>query len=843
MAYQIPPKFINFQKTFSHIFQDCSKEFALVPGRQAHARMLISGFKPTIFVANCLLQMYIKCSTMDCAGKVFDRMTERDTVSWNAMIFGYSITGRVEMAQSIFNSMPNRDVISWNSLISGYLQNGNWLKSIEVFVEMWRDGVGYDETTFAVVLKACSGLEDGCLGRQVHGSVVKSGFENDTVTGSAVVIMYAKCKMLDESLCFFEDIQVKNWVSWSAIIAGCVQNSELLAGLEMFKEMQRAGIGVSQSIYATAFRSCAGLSMSSLGCQLHGHILKNDFRRDTVVGTAMLDMYAKCGDLHNARKVFDLLPNHNLQSYNAMITGYVRGDRGVDGLRLFVDLMKSDLQFDEITLSGAVSACAAVKRRLEGIQLHGIVSKSAYRSSVCLTNAVLDMYGKCGALTDARQIFDEMVVRDAVSWNAIIAACEQNENDETLFLFASMLQSGFEPDEFTYGSVLKACAGSQTLRSGREIHGRVVKSGKGSDPFIGSVLVDMYCKCGLMEDAEKLHDRLKEQTLVSWNAIISGFSTNEQSEAAQKFFSRMLDIGMKPDNFTYATVLDTCSNVANVGLGKQIHAQIIKQELQLDVYIVSTLVDMYSKCGEMENSVLMFEKSSNRDFVTWNAMICAYAHHGYGYEALQIFEKMQIEKVKPNRATFVAVLRACAHIGLVDEALHYFNLMQENYELEPHLEHYSSMVDVLGRSGRLSDALKLIEEMPVEGDDVIWRTLLSLCKTHGNVEIAEKAANSLLELDPDDSSAYVLLANIYADAEMWSEVSKMRRKMRESRLKKEPGCSWIEIQSEVHMFVVGDKAHPKCGEIYGRLDSLVDEMRRCEYVRLRGDGDGNLVVC
>ncbi|KAL3813515.1 hypothetical protein ACJIZ3_014783 [Penstemon smallii] len=816
-----------YRKTFSHIYQECSNQKALQPGHQAHARMIVSGFKPTIFVTNCLIQMYIKCSHFESASKVFDKMSERDTVSWNAMIFGYSISGKMGLAQSFFDLMPERDVISWNSLISGYLQNGDCLKSVEVFIAMGREGVAYDETTFAVVLKACSGLEDFSLGCQVHRAVVRLGFEGDVVTGSALLDMYAKCRRLDDSLRFFNSMPVKNWVSWSAVIAGSVQNNELLGGLELFKEMQREGAGVSQSIYASLFRSCAGLSSLRLGCQMHSHALKSNFGADTIVGTSMLDMYAKCDDLVNARKVFNFLPNYNLQSYNALIVGYARGDYGFDSLQIFILLLRSDLGFDEISLSGAFSACAVIKERLVGIQVHGLAIKSPFKSNVCVANAILDMYGKCGALVEASCVFGEMERRDAVSWNAAIAACEQNENEEeTLSLFVSMLKTGMEPDEYTYGSVLKACAGGKALHYGREIHSRVVKSGLGLDSFVGSVLVDMYCKCGMVDEAEKLHNRLEmEQTLVSWNAIISGFSSNEQSEGAQKFFSRMLEMGIKPDNFTYATVLDTCANVANVGLGKQIHAQIIKQELQSDVYIISTLVDMYSKCGNMQDSILMFEKASNRDNVTWNAMVCAYAHHGHGNEALLTFQKMQLENIMPNHATFVAVLRACAHIGLVNEALHYFNLMQNRYGLEPQLEHYSSMVDILGRSGRLVNALKLIQEMPFEADDVIWRTLLSICKMNGNVEVAVIAANSLLELDPQDSSAYILLSNIYADAGMWSEVSKMRKIMRHCGLKKEPGCSWIEIQSEVHMFLVGDKAHPRCEEIYDKLGMLFDEMK------------------
>ncbi|PQP91927.1 pentatricopeptide repeat-containing protein [Prunus yedoensis var. nudiflora] len=339
----------------------------------------------------------------------------------------------------------------------------------------------------------------------------------------------------------------------------------------------------------------------------------------------------------------------------------------------------------------------------------------------------------------------------------------------------------------------------------------------------------MYCKCRMMEEAEKIHDRTEEQTMVSWNAIISGFSLHKQNEDAQRYFSQMLEMGAEPDNFTYATVLDTCANLATVGLGRQIHAQIIKHELQLDAYIASTLVDMYSKCGNMQDSYLMFKKAPKRDAVTWNAMISGYANFGLGEDALRIFENMQLENVKPNHSTFVSILRACGHIGQVEKGLHYFRTMRNDYGLQPQLEHYSCMVDIIGRSGQVHEALRLIQDMPFEADDIIWRTLLSICKLHGNVEVAEKAASSILQLDPQDSSTYVLLSNIYAEAGMWGEVSKMRKTMKRSKLKKEPGCSWIEVKDELHAFLVGDKAHPRCNEVYEKLNLLVAEMMRVGY--------------
>ncbi|XP_042431332.1 pentatricopeptide repeat-containing protein At3g02330, mitochondrial-like [Zingiber officinale] len=817
--------------TFSHIFQHCSKHRDTAGGRQSHARMVASGFIPTTFVANCLIHMYVTCSNLEYAHKVFVRMPHMDIVSWNAMISGHARNGTLDVAKSLFDRMPERDVISWNSMISGFLQNGELNESIGLFLHMLQSGINPDRTTIAVILKSCAALEEVDMGTQIHGFVIKMGLDCDVVTGSALIDMYAKCKRLDESIYLFDEMPERNWVCWSALIAGCTQNEQYAVALELFLEMQRCGVGQCQSAYASVFRSCAGLSSERIGRQLHGHALKNNYSTDVVVGTAIMDMYAKCDILDDARRLFQLLPMRNLQCWNAIIVGLVRNGQGNDAIGLFKCMNHSGVGFNEISLSGVCSACAEVKRYLMGLQAHCLALKTGTIYNVCVGNAVLDMYGKCEALEEAYNVFEEMEQRDAVSWNAVIAALEQNGRyEEALLHFYQMLHYGMQPDEFTYGSVLKACAGLQSSVCGVKVHNKVIKSGLGLVSFVGSALVDMYCKCGMMGEAQKLHDRIEKQNLVSANAIISGFTLQKQSEEAQNFFSKMLNNSIEPDHFTYATVLDTCANIATIGLGMQIHAKIIKLELHKDVFISSTLVDMYAKCGNMNDSYLMFKKMIDRDLVSWNAMICGYAHHGHGLKALKIFDRMQLENVRPNHTTFLAVLRACGHVGLFDEGMSYFSLMTDHYQLEPRLEHYSCVVDIIGRGKGVSEALELIVKMPFEADDVMWRTLLSLCKIHKNVEVAEIAAKKLMMLDPEDSSSCILLSNIYANAGRWEEVSRMRRIMKESKLKKEPGCSWIEIKNEMHTFLVGDKAHPKCNEIYERLDELIAEMMWAGYL-------------
>lgn len=769
--------------------------------------------------------MYVRCIDFDSACKVFDRMSVKDIVSWNAVISGYVHSGLMREAQSLFKAMPDCDVISWNSMISGYLQNGNLSEAVDLFLEMMKIGVVPDRITFSVVLKLISTLKEYEMGAQIHGLALKMALAMDVVTGSALVDMYAKCGSLGDSLCFFRQMPERNWVTWSAIIGGCAQNEQFIDGLDLFLEMQREGIGVSQSCYASLFRSCAGLPCLEFGKQLHGHAMKNSFISDVVVGTATLDMYAKCDCLGNAMRVFWELPNRSLQTCNAMLVGFVRNDHGIEALKLFKFMNISYILADEISLSAVLSACAEAKACLQGMQIHCLAVKTSRGLNICVMNAILDMYGKCRDLVDACSVFEEMEQRDSVSWNAIITALEQNGLYEEAFSHLNeMLLFHLEPDVFTYGSVLKACAALMSLDFGMLIHGRIIRSGLSSDSFVGSALIDMYCKCGMLEEAQALHGRVESQSMVSWNAIISGFSSQKRSEEAQKFFSQMLEMGLKPDNFTYATILDTCANLAMTGFGKQIHSQLLKQELHKDVFISSTLVDMYAKCGNMEDSLLAFERMQERDFVSWNAIICGYANHGLGFEALSMFERMKMENIKPNHATFIAVLRACGHFGLADEGLRYFESMNQLYNLEPELEHYSCMVDLLGRSRGVHEALDVMNDMPFEADAVIWRALLSACKIHGNVEIAELALEKILLLEPDDSSACILLSNIYAEVGRWEQVSGMRKMMRRSMMKKEPGCSWIEVNSETHAFIVGDDSHPWSEQIFKILDDLTEEM-------------------
>lgn len=830
--------------------------------------MITSGFTPTIFVTNCLIQMYVTSSCLDYAHKVFDHLTHKDVVSWNGMITGYANVGRMCVAVSLFDAMPERDVVSFNSIMSGFLRNGKAHESVAIFVQMGRNSQGStvscrDFTSFAIALKACSAIQDCLLGAQMHGLCFELGFNHDVVTGSALVDMYGKCKFLDDALRLFHELRYRNSVSWSAIIAGCVQNEEFKHGLKLFVDMQRLGIDATQSAYASILRTCGQFPLPILGRQIHAHVAKRNFSSDTIVGTAMLDMYLKNGNVEDAGMVFRSLPIRSVQSWNAMVVGLVRNKRCSESMKLVQKMNNAGVSLDAVSLSAGFSACAGREMYLEGLQIHAIATKKALDSDISVANAGLDMYGKCGSLIGARRIFDSMTRRDVVSFNAVITALEQNEEyEETLNVFDQMIScDGMFPDVFTFGTVLKACAALSTPDRGLRVHDRIIKSGLGQNSFIGIALVDMYSKCGLRESARKIHDRniSHYQTstssslsttipVLSWNALISGYSSLNHSEESQSLFSQMLASGILPDNFTYASIIDTCADLSTISLGKQLHGQILKQKLEGDSFISSSLIDMYSKCGgdsrsNMDDARTVFRTMRQRDLITFNALISGYAHHGQADSAIELLEAMRSDHgtPPPNHTSFLSVLRACAHIGRIETGLHYFESMLKDNGLRPRLEHYSCVVDLVGRiRGELGvqHALRIITTMPndIKPDAVIWRSLLSACVCNKNSKVAELACRRVIELQPDDSAAYVMLSNIYAEKGEWDEVSRVRRVLKEKKVRKEPGCSWVEVRNQVHVFVVGDKAHPRWIDLYESLKLLVWEMKKQVYIDDSLDG-------
>lgn len=492
------------------------------------------------------------------------------------------------------------------------------------------------------------------------------------------------------------------------------------------------------------------------------------------------------------------------------------------------------LDVNGFTLSGVISACCNDVNLIK--QLHSFAISAGLDSYVSVNNSLVTYYGKNGLLEEAERIFYDMGEenRDKVSWNTMIVAYGQHRQGlKALAFFQEMIRRGFEVDIFTQASVLTAFTCLEDLFGGLQFHAKLIKTGFYQNCHVGSGLIDLYAKCGgSMLDCRKIFEEISAPDSVLWNTMISGYSLDEElCEDALDCFRQMQRAGYKPDDCSFVCVIRACSNLSSPSQGKQIHALAMKSDIPSNqISVDNAFVAMYSKSGNLQDARRLFDRMPDHNVVSLNSILAGYAQHGNGMESLLLFEQMLENGVAPTRITFISVLSACAHTGKVEEGKRYFNMMKEKFGIEPESEHYSCMIDLLGRAGKLREAEELIETMPFSPGSIGWAALLGACRKHGNMELAEKAANELLQLEPTNATPYVLLANMYCNAGKWEEVTRVRKLMRARGVKKKPGCSWIELNNRIHVFVAEDRYHPMIKEIYGYLEDMSMKMKQAGYV-------------
>ncbi|KAL0366898.1 UNVERIFIED_CONTAM: putative pentatricopeptide repeat-containing protein [Sesamum radiatum] len=430
-----------------------------------------------------------------------------------------------------------------------------------------------------------------------------------------------------------------------------------------------------------------------------------------------------------------------------------------------------------------------------------------------------------------RKVFETMRVRDVVSWNTVIGGHVQNGmHEEALLAVREMGKANLKPDSFTLSSVLPIFAQDVDVMKGKEIHGYTIRHGFDEDIFISSSLIDMYANCTRLEDSYRVFNLSPQKDSVSWNSIIAGCVQNGIFDNGLKLFREMLMADIEPVAVSFSSIMPACAHLTTLCLGKQLHGYIIRRGFDDNVFVASSLMDMYAKCGNIKIARWIFDKMEVQDTISWTAMIMAYALHGHAPDAILLFDKMEIEGVKPNSGSFLAVLTACSHAGLVDEAWKYFRSMTQNYAIPPGVEHYAAVSDLLGRAGRLTEAYEFISNMHVKPTGAIWSTLLSACRVQKNVELAEKVAKNIFIVDPHYVSAYVLLSNVYVAAGRWTDAAKLRITMRKKGITKKAACSWIEVKNKVHVFVSGDEDHPDYPQINQALQDLMERIELEGYI-------------
>ncbi|CAI0384340.1 unnamed protein product [Linum tenue] len=460
-------------------------------------------------------------------------------------------------------------------------------------------------------------------------------------------------------------------------------------------------------------------------------------------------------------------------------------------------------------------------------KLHGRILKVGFDREIIICDKLIDVCFTSGDLNGVVKVFEDMPERDVHAWNKILSGFSARKmSKKVLELFSQMLAEAVSPNEYTFANALRAC---RALYLGEQIHTLVMKTGFHFNVYVCSVLIDMYAKHGKLDTALTILRRLGEEDVVSWTAMIAGCTQHDLFNEALKLFEEMLSRGIQADSIGFSSAISACAGIQALNQGQQIQAQ--ARGFDSEIEISNALITMYAKCGSISDSKRKFLEMAEKNDVTWNAMITAYSQHGDGLQAVNHFENMKKSGSVPNHVTFIGVLTACSHVGLVNEGICYFESMKKEHGLVPKPEHYACVVDLLSRAGLLSRARKFVEEMPIKPDPMVWRTLLSSCIVHKNIELGELAAKNLLDLEPEDSASYVLLSNMYAVSRRWNYRDQTREMMKNRGVRKEPGRSWIEVMNKIHAFFVGDKLHPLADEIYEYLEELNNRAADIGYVQ------------
>ncbi|TKW34543.1 hypothetical protein SEVIR_2G313700v4 [Setaria viridis] len=602
-------------------------------------------------------------------------------------------------------------------------------------------------------------------------------------------------------------------------------------------------------------RSCRSIQRLN---QIHAHLLVHGSSSLAAVASQLLASYcalsadAGYDALCHARRLFDGIPDPDRFTYNTIIRACCNGSHPQEALRLHRGMLRRGVLPNEFTLPFVLKACTRARAWGHARAVHAMAVKLGFAGQVFVGNALLHSYASAGSLADSRRFLDEMVERNVVSWNSMIGGYAQaGDTREVRKLFGEMRREGVLEDKFTLVSLLLACSQEGNLEFGRLVHCHMLVSGSRVDLILGNALVDMYGKCGDLwmarrcfemmplknvvswtsmlcaqakhgsaDAARDWFDQMPERNIVSWNAMISCYVQCGQCHEALDLYNHMQSQGLAPDEVTLVAILSACGQIGDLTVGKIIHLYIRDNISNPDISLVNSLVDMYAKCGQVDTAISLFSEMCHRNIVSWNVIIGGLAMHGRALDSIMLFRSMVSDSFSPDEITFVALLSACSHGGLLEAGQHYFEAMRHVYNVKHEVEHYACMVDLLGRRGYLEKAICLIKEMPMKPDVVVWGALLGACRMHGSVEIGRQVIKQLLELEGISGGLLVLISNLLYETHQWEDMKRLRKLMKGWGTRKDMGISSIEVNNRIHEFGVEESRHESSSEIYEAVDQL-----------------------
>ncbi|KAL8259153.1 hypothetical protein R6Q59_027106 [Mikania micrantha] len=815
----------SYQMTDYQIFaanlKSCAANSNIKFGKCLHTTVIKLGLNSCLLISKALLNMYAKCKVLDDCYLLFDQITHSDAVICNILLSGLAGT-RVYDTEVIklYNTMNLRHNFKASSV------------------------------TVAIVLPVCVRLKSLNLGKSIHSHVIKSGLESQTLVGNALVSMYLKLGCFSSpAYQVFDEMSERDVISWNAMVAGLMGNGLVFEAFGMFKQMIKEGIQPNYATIANILPLCALLESDhahQFGKEIHCYAVRREEHFSNVyVMNSLVGFYSKMGQMKEAESLFKRMNSKDLVSWNSMIAGYTSNDEWVKGLELFQEL--NFLNFskpDSVTILTILSACANLQNLQAGKQIHSYIIRHPSQYDVTsVGNSLTSFYSKCGDLISALRSFSLIHEKDLISWNSILDALSKGRLvKDFIQQLHMMLKEGVKPDSITIVTVIQLGADAFQMCIVKEAHGFSLKSNLfpgNREPTLGNALIDAYARCckmeyalrifeslsgnrnvvtcnslisgyvnnGFHDDATVIFKNMPERDLTTWNLMIRAYAENGSFHQAIDLFLDLHSHEMRPDSMTIMGILPIANQMASVQMVNQCHGYVVRSCFQ-DVQLKATLLDAYSKCGNIKSACRLFELTRYKDLVMYTSMVGGYAIHGMGEEALQIYNTMVENGGKPDHVIITSILSACSHAGLVHEGLKIFNSLNDVYKIKPSMDQCACVVDLLARNGRINDAYSFITSMPVEPTVNVWGSLLGACKNYHEVEMGSVVADHLLKMEVKNIRNYVMMSNIYAAKDKWEEVLEIRRLMKMEKLKKQAGCSWIEVDGRKSVFIAGDTSHP-----------------------------------
>ncbi|KAL8253394.1 hypothetical protein R6Q59_037087 [Mikania micrantha] len=664
-------------------------------------------------------------------------------------------------------------------------------------------------------------------GRSVHAMLIKSRVFPDVYTDNHLIAMYCKANRIKDARQVFDKMPQRNIISWTTLISNYSQMGMAVEALECFRSMVTDGYAPNYYASVSALLACASLGVSRTGKEIHARILKVNEKLNIFVENSLVNFYGKCGMLKNALFVFDGILDPNEVSWTSLMSCACQCGENLEGLKIFSRSHKAGVNINEFACTSVLGACAALENIELGAQVHSYAVKSGTRMDQFVVTGLVNLYAKCGCLDSAQWALSEVKNPHLTAWTALIGGyVQQGKSKEAVNLFIKLHASGVnQPNERTFATVYGALVDANEI--GIQLHSLIIKFGYISFTVIGNSVMDFYFKSSHITEALEIFKEMNEHDVVTWNSMISGHMNSGLYEKAVELMREMLSKGFELNLYSYSCILNICGDLPAIEWGKQTHCCIIKLMFDSNVVVGSALIDMYAKCGRLSNARVVFDSFGFKNIISWNTMLVGYAHHGHGEKALEIYNMMLDHGIKPNEITFIGVLSACGHSGLLQEGLFHFSSMTKDYGITPRTDHLACMVNLFSRKGLTKLAYDFIHNFPAKPDKVVWRCLLSGCKKNKDFDLGKFAAEKILDIDPDDVSAHIMLSNIYAESKSWNEIVTIRKLMKEKVLKKETGYSWIELMNKTYLFSSGQDSGfggiRVCEVLTGLTEQLFDE--------------------